>query len=63
METLEIGFLYGYRKEGIEEAIKIVKENGRVAELVICRDIPGEHIGGEACFCDPKIIVIDPDDL
>lgn len=63
MGTLEIGFLNGYRKVGIEEAIRIIKENGRPAEVIVCRDIPGQHTGGEDCFCDPKIILVDPDDL
>lgn len=63
MGTLEIGFLNGYRKDGIEEAIRIIKENGRPAEAIVCRDIPGQHTGGEDCFCDPKIILVDPDDL
>lgn len=63
MGTLEIGFLNGNRKYALEEAIRIVKENGRPAEVVVCRDIPGQHTGGEDCFCDPKIIIIDPDDL
>lgn len=63
MGTLEIGFLNGYRKDGIEEAIRIIKENGRPAEVIVCRDIPGQHTGGEDCFCDPKIILVDPDDL
>jgi len=41
----------------------MVKESGRSAELVICRDIPGAHTGGEECFCDPKVIEIYPEDL
>lgn len=63
MEPTEIGFLKGHRKAAIEEAIKIVKSNGRPAELIICRDIPGEHTAGEHCFCSPKILFINPEDL
>jgi hypothetical protein len=63
MTETEIGFLKGYRKDAIEEAIKRVKKKGRPAEVIICRDIPGEHTAGEDCFCDPKILVIDPEDL
>jgi len=28
--------------------------------LVICRDLPGEHVGGPGCWCCPGIF--DPDD-
>ncbi len=55
-------FKDGYRKDAIAKAIEIVKENGRRAELIICRDIPGFHDGGADCFCGPKVIVIDPED-
>lgn len=27
--------------------------------IVICRDIPGDHIGGRECFCCPEVIHID----
>lgn len=63
MGQIEIGFLNGYRKTAVEKAIEIVRENGRPATVIICRDIPGEHTGGEDCFCDPKILTIDPEDL
>jgi hypothetical protein len=63
MSTIEIGFLDGNRKEAIEQAIEMVRENGRPAEVIVCRDIPGKHTAGEDCFCDPKILVIDPEDL
>lgn len=63
MTTIEIGFLNGFRTDGIAEAIRLVKERGRPAEIIVCRDIPGKHAGGEDCFCDPKILVVDPDDL
>jgi hypothetical protein len=59
----EVYFKDGYRKDAILKAIEIVKQNGRSAELVICRDIPGYHTGGEDCFCDPKIITIDPEEI
>lgn len=58
-----IGFVNGYRKEAIKKAIELVKQEGRSAVLVVCRDIPGDHTGGEDCFCDPKQIVIHPEDL
>lgn len=63
MSTIEIGFLNGDRKAAIVEALKMVKKTGRSAEVIICRDIPGQHIAGEECFCDPKILVIYPEDL
>lgn len=63
MITYELGFLEGSRKEAIEEAIRLVKDTGRPAEVIVCRDISGEHSGGEECFCDPKIIVVHPTDL
>ncbi|KKM28157.1 hypothetical protein LCGC14_1567440 [marine sediment metagenome] len=63
MVTTEIGFLKGHRKDAIKEAIKMVKEGGLSAEVIVCRDIPGEHTAGEDCFCDPKILVIFPEDL
>lgn len=62
MRTTEIAFLTGYRKEAVEKAIEMVKKSGREAELIICRDIPGKHTGGEHCFCDPKTLVIGPED-
>lgn len=56
-----IKFTPGFRKEALEAAIKIIKERGQSAEIVICRDIPGKHTGGADCFCDPKIIIINED--
>jgi hypothetical protein len=52
-------FRPGARQEAIKQAIEIVKKNGRAAELTICRDIMGEHTGGEDCFCDPRTIRIN----
>lgn len=52
----------GYRKDAVERAIEIVRKSGRPAELIICRDIPGHHTGGEQCFCDPKTLIIEPED-
>ena len=52
-------FRPGNRQEAIKQAIEIVKKNGRAAELTICRDIVGEHTGGEDCFCDPRTIRIN----
>jgi hypothetical protein len=63
MATTEIGFLTGHRQDAIKEAIKMVKKSGRSAEVIVCRDIPGKHTAGEDCFCDPKILVIFPEDL
>jgi hypothetical protein len=63
MSTIEIGFLNGNRKAAIAEAIKMVRKTGRSAEVVVCRDIPGKHTAGEECFCDPKILVIHPENL
>ncbi len=63
VKEIELGFLDGHRKEAILEAIEMVKRDGRSATIIICRDIPGHHDGGEDCFCDPKILMIDPEDL
>ncbi|KKL86317.1 hypothetical protein LCGC14_1945950 [marine sediment metagenome] len=63
MSTTEIGFLKGHRKDAIKEAIKMVKKSGRSAEVIACRDIPGEHTAGEDCFCDPRIFEYFPEDL
>jgi hypothetical protein len=54
-----VSFWPGDRQEAIRQAIKIVKKNGRPAELTICRDILGHHTGGEDCFCDPRTIRIN----
>jgi hypothetical protein len=61
--TIEVGFLAGHRQDAIKEAIAIVKKTGRSAEIIVCRDIPGQHTAGEDCFCDPKILVVFPEDL
>ncbi len=61
MKEDSILFEAGARQEALKEAIRLVKESGQSAELVICRDIPGKHTGGEDCFCDPKMIIIDQD--
>jgi hypothetical protein len=29
--------------------------------IVICRDIPGDHIGGPECWCGPWIVRADDD--
>lgn len=63
MADKEIGFTSGYRQEAIKKAIEMVKESGRAAELIVCRDIPGDHTGGEDCFCVPKILIINSEDL
>lgn len=63
IRTDEVHFTRGNRHEAIKVAIEMVKKNGRSAELVICRDIPGNHTGGEDCFCDPRVIEIHPEDL
>ena len=57
---MDVGFKGGYRKEAIRQAIQMVIESGESAVIVICRDIPGDHTGGEECFCDPKLLVIEP---
>ena len=62
-ETKEVNFVAGYRYKAIEAAIDLVKEAGVAAELVICRDLPGPHEGGEDCFCQPDTILIDPKEL
>lgn len=59
----EVHFKQGYRHEAIRKALKLVKKSGQGAELVICRDIPGHHTGGEDCFCDPKVMQINPEEL
>jgi hypothetical protein len=63
MAEREVLFEKGYRQEAVQRAIELVKESGRSAEVIICRDIPGHHTGGEDCFCDPKIIEIYPEEL
>jgi len=59
----EVHFKQGFRQEAIRKAIDLVKAKGLSAELIICRDIPGEHTGGEDCFCSPKVIEIHPEEL
>jgi len=61
MKEDTILFEAGARKEALIEAIRRIKASGRSAEIVICRDIPGKHVGGEDCFCDPKVIIINED--
>ena len=61
--TDEVYFTQGYRHEALKIAIDLVKKSGRGAELVICRDLPGEHTGGEECFCDPQVVKLYPEDL
>ena len=61
--TDEVHFTQGHRNEAIKLAIDLVKKSGESAELIICRDLPGKHTGGEECFCDPRIIQIHPEDL
>ena len=63
LKTHDISFIQGFRQEALRKALEIVKASGRSAELVICRDIPGHHEGGEECFCDPKIMQINPEEL
>lgn len=58
----EVHFTQGHRHEAIKVAIELVKKSGQGAELVICRDIPGPHTGGEECFCVPKVVEIYPED-
>ena len=60
MDETEVPFNDGRRKDAIIKAINIVKKSGRPAELIICRDIPGHHTGGDGCFCGPKSIKINP---
>lgn len=62
-KTDEVPFYQGDRSKAIKEAFELVKKSGQGAELIICRDIPGPHTGGEDCFCDPKVIEIYPEDL
>jgi len=54
-----VPFFPGDRQEAIRQSVEIVKKKCRSAELIICRDILGHHTGGEDCFCDPKIIIIN----
>jgi len=62
-KTDEVHFAQGCRYEAIKLAIELVKKSGQGAQLVICRDIPGSHTGGEDCFCAPKVIEIYPEDV
>jgi hypothetical protein len=55
----EVSFKHGDRQKALQDAIDIVKRNRRSAQLIVCRDIRGYHTGGEDCFCDPKIIVVN----
>ena len=59
----EVHFTQGYRQDALKVAIEMVRNSGRSAELVVCRDIPGHHTGGEDCFCDPRVITIHTEDL
>ena len=61
--SIEILFSDGDRKDAIAQAIALIKQNGRSAKVIVCRDIPGEHSGGEDCFCDPKVLNVYPEDL
>lgn len=54
-----VHFDLGGRYEAIKRAVEIVKKTGRAADLIICRDIIGEHTGDTDCFCDPKVIRIN----
>lgn len=63
MEEREVLFEKGYRHEAVQKAIELVKESGRSAEVIICRDVPGHHTGGEDCFCGPRIIQIYSEEL
>lgn len=59
MKEKEFDFLPGGRKDAIRQAIEFARKTGGVCELLVCRDIPGEHTGGSDCFCDPKVLVVD----
>lgn len=63
MVDLTIDYIDGFRKDAVIEAIKHIKDTSRGATVIVCRDISGEHTGGEGCFCDPQIIEIYPEDL
>ncbi len=62
-KTQEVNFVSGYRYKAIEAAIDLVKETGIPAHLFICRDLDGPHEGGGDCFCEPDVIMIDPEEL
>ena len=62
-DFVELQFTDGNRKNAIIQAIELVKLNGKSAKVIVCRDIPGEHSGGQDCFCDPKILHVYPEDL
>ena len=62
-DSNEIYFDLGHRRGAILMALDLVKEQGQPAQLIICKDIPGEHIGGAGCFCDPRIVSITPEEL
>lgn len=34
-------------------------ENDDEGLLVVCRDIPGQHTGGQDCFCCPVTFTMD----
>jgi hypothetical protein len=63
IRTDEVHFTRGHRGEAIKVAMEMVRKSGRTAELVICNDLPGNHTGGEDCFCDPLILEINPEDV
>lgn len=37
-----------------------MSEDEDLPRIVVCRDIPGDHIGGPECFCCPTIVEIGP---
>ena len=59
----EVHFTEGNRSEAIDLAIEHVRSTGRYAELIICKDIPGHHTGGDDCFCGPRVVKINPEEL
>lgn len=38
------------------EELKRFFPPARSAQIVICRDIPGEHVGGPGCWCNPYVV-------
>lgn len=46
--------------EDCEEWVILSVIDELAPQIVICRDVPGDHVGGPACWCDPYIV--DPTD-
>lgn len=35
------------------------EDDEELGNLVVCRAVPGEHIGGYDCWCNPYVVSLD----